>query len=311
VAAAVVQAAMLPLAVTDTGHGTTWIGRIPHFVRLSQAISEWGSSIMYRRASTAVGLICGFIVAGLVVGFILASRDSRVRRAAIVAGVIGAAVWSEPFLLGYLGHDYFLSRNVMPAVAPMAVLLGVACAAPRMRIAGALLLAVLLSLFGYATVNVQSHPYLERPNWRSVARALGTPRRTRAIMATGGESAYPLTIYLRGVGWVQPPAHGAWIREVDVVGATKPFRLLPNDRVARHLVYGPGAVSESGSTLPEKVAPRGAWLISRFRVHNWVVARFMLLRPRYITVAQLPSIADDFFQDVPSQLLSVIQPGPR
>jgi hypothetical protein len=311
VVAAVVQVAMLPLAVTDTGHGTTWIGHISHFVRLSQAVNEWGASIMYRRASLAAGLVLGALMVALVAGFVLASRDPRTREGAKVSGLVAGAVWLAPFLLGYLGHDYFLSRNLMPAVGPVAVLLGVACSAPRVRVLGAILVAALLSVFGYAAVNVQSHPYLQRPNWRSVARALGSPRRTRAILATGGSGAYPLTIYLRGVGWLQPQEYTRVIREVDVVGATKPFRLVPNSRVSHHLVYGPSAVSESGATLPERVAPRGAILISRFHVHNWVVARFLLRRPLRVSIEELPVLAPQFFIHAPRELLSVIQSPAR
>ena len=34
-----------------------------------------------------------------------------------------------------------------------------------------------------------------------------------------------------------------------------------------------------GRTLPRSVAPAGAQLVVRFRVDNWVIARFELTRP--------------------------------
>ncbi len=48
-AVAAVEAAMLPFALIDTGHGPGWIAAVPAHHRVSNAIAEWGVSILYRR----------------------------------------------------------------------------------------------------------------------------------------------------------------------------------------------------------------------------------------------------------------------
>ncbi len=281
----------MPLAVTDAGHGTGWIGHISHFITACPRRSPSGERASCSGAHDLGGVDLGGSWSGS--WLLLCWRPGTGARATEPRW---AAWWRHrvvravPARLAGTRLLPVAQRHARAGAGCRAV--GMACRR-RARGCSARVMAALLSVFGYAAVNVQSHPYLQRPNWRSVARALGTPRRTRAILATGGTSAYPLAVYLRGVGWLQPLHHSAWIREVDVVGATKRFALVPDrDRVSRHDVYGPGAVSESGSALPEKVAPRGSILISRFPVHNWMVARFLLLHPLHISVARLPSIAD-------------------
>ena len=56
---ALVQVAMVPFALIDTGHGVGWIAHAPRKVRLSQAISEWAVSILYRRTTVNQGLLAG------------------------------------------------------------------------------------------------------------------------------------------------------------------------------------------------------------------------------------------------------------
>jgi 4-amino-4-deoxy-L-arabinose transferase-like glycosyltransferase len=302
---AAVQAAMLPFALVDTGHGTGWIVAIPRSHRISDAISEWGVSILYRRASLADGFIGG--AALLVVVALLAALggDRRVRRAVLSAGAIAGFIWVAPLVLGYLGPDYFLSRNLMPAVVPVAVVLGAACAAPRTRVFGGVLAAVLLAGFAFAAVRVQSRPYLERPNWRAVARALGPATVSRVVLASNGTTADPLKIYLPGVDWTEPPGRVLTIREVDVVGArkglplrlTKPLAVLP-----KNFLY------PEGWSLPRSVAPPGTRLESRVRVDNWVVARFALTRPLRTSIHRLNVIAPRFFRRTPLALLIFFQP---
>ena len=194
---ALVQLAMAPFALIDTGHGVGWIAHAPRKIRISQAISEWGVSIMYRRATVEPGASrrrsrCLRSWSRCSPG----RRGPPTRRGAAVAGGIAAFVWVAPLVLGVLGHDYFLSRNVIPAVVPLAVVLGAACAAPRARAFGAALAVALIALFVYATIQVQTKSYLERPDWRAVAHALGPATVPRAVLAANGTTATPLKIYL-------------------------------------------------------------------------------------------------------------------
>jgi hypothetical protein len=131
----------------------------------------WGVSIMYRRATVDEGLLAGAALLAIAVLLLIAGGDRRTWRGAAVAGALAGLVWVAPLVLGLLGHDHFLSRNVMPAV----VALGAACTVRGARALGAALAVALLAMFVHATMQVQTTPYLQRPDWRAVAHALGPP----------------------------------------------------------------------------------------------------------------------------------------
>ena len=306
---ALVQLAMMPFALIDTGHGVGWIASAPRQIRISQAISEWGVSIMYRRATIDEGLLGGAALLVIAAVLLVVGGDRRTRIGATVAGGIAACVWVAPLVLGLLGHDYFLSRNVIPAVVPLAVALGAACAAPRARALGAALAVALIAMFVYATVQVQTKPYLQRPNWQAVARALGPATVPRAILAANGTTATPLKIYLPHVSWVQPQSRRVPVAEIDVVGdikrlALRPIRIaLPNQRP---FWYTPVA-----SPVPRNVNVRGARLVDRFRVDNWIVARYVLYRERGMSVKQLLALAPRYFRRTPRDMLVFFQPRDR
>jgi mannosyltransferase len=306
---AAVQAAMLPFALLDTGHGVGWIAQIPRHVRLAQAISEWGVSIMYRRATLREGLIGGAALLALVAMLLVLGGERRIRRGAAVAAVMAGAVWVLPLLAALLGQDYFLSRNLIPAVVPLAVVLGAACAAPRLRVIGGLLAVVLTALFAYATIQVQTHAYLQRPDWRSAARALGAPLVPRAILAANGTTADPLKIYLARVKWAQPTSQKVWVQEIDVVGDRKQIPLRPVRIVLPK--QAPIWLTRRGAPTPALVAPRGARLLERFVVRNWVVGRFMLDSPRQMSVRDLLALAPEYFHRTPNALLVFFQRAQR
>ncbi len=169
-----VQLAMLPFAIVDASpsRGAGWIGRISRLHRISQTVSEWGASNLSRGVTTVEGLIAGVTVALILLILLGLGGDRRTRRAAAVAGSVAAFVFLAPLALGLAGEDYFLSRNLMPAFVPVVVLIAAACSAPRAREAGAILAVVLLGIFCFASFYVQTHRYLQRPDWRDVARSL-------------------------------------------------------------------------------------------------------------------------------------------
>jgi len=192
-----------------------------------------------------------------------------------------------------------------------------ACVAPRTRWLGGALAVALLVFFSVTAVDVQTHPYLQRPDWRNVARALGPATVPRAILAADGSTADPLKIYLPGVAWAQPHDRQVVVKEVDVVGATKRLRLVVDQR--RGSATGrltPGAQAALGdlpigSPVPRTASPPGARLLSRFRVNNWIVARFALPRPERLSIDALRRRAGQFFRRAPVSLLIFMQPAER
>jgi mannosyltransferase len=310
-AVALVQLAMLPFAFADTGHGVGWIAQIPRHVRLAQAVAEWGVSIMYRRATIAQALLGGAVLIAVLAVLLAFGGDRRIRRGATVAAAIGGFVWVAPLVLGMVsrGEDVFLSRNVIGAIVPLAVLVGAACVVPRLRLVGGLLVVVLVVMFSYATIQVQTHGYLQRPDWRSVARALGPATVPRAIIAANGFTADPLKIYLPRVSWVQPQGQKVLVGEIDIVGDRKQLPLQTvrfKFRDGKWIRYHP-----SGAPTPALVAPRGTRLLDRFIVRNWIIGRFVLEAPRRLSVRQLIALAPEYFHRTPNAMLIFFQRAAR
>jgi mannosyltransferase len=305
---ALVQAAMLPLALTDTSYGTGWIAHVPRLSRLSTMAAEWAVSLLNRRVMIPVGAIAGAAFLVIVVLLIVIGGDHRTRTGAKAAGAIAGFVLIAPIVLGVLGHDYFLSRNEIPAIVPFVTLVAAACVAPRVRVAGAVLAAGLLTLFSWATLQVQTHPALERPDWRNVARALGPTDAPRAVYVADGTTADPLKIYMPRVDWVQPQGRIVKIDEIDVVGATKRLALAV-DRGSTATV-SLGRSSTRARPVPVTVSPTGTRLIARFRVDNWILARFKLTRPIRVSIDELIKLAPRYFRATPKSLLLFFQqPG--
>jgi hypothetical protein len=303
---AVVQAAMLPLAASDTSHGPQWVSRISQVHRISQTVLEWLVSILERRGNNPEGLLIGAALVALVGLLLLApGGDRQVRRGAGVAAAIAAFVFVVPPALALVGQDYFLSRNEIPAVVPVATVVAAACIAPRPRVVGGLLAIGLLAIFSFAVFYVQTHARFERPDWRHVASVLGPAPATRAVLAADGDTADPLKIYMPGVNWTQPPARRVLITEIDVVGATKRLALIR--RAAPAGSASLPLTAPYGRPVPRSVSPPGARLISRLRVDNWVLARFALRHPVRLSVNRLVSLAPRYFRQTPSSLLVFFQ----
>lgn len=308
---AAVQAAMLPFALLDTGHGVGWIAQTPRHVRLANAIAEWGVSILYRRTTVTRGLLAGAVLLVVLAVLLALGGDRRIRHGAGVAALIGGFVWVAPLALGVLSrsHDYFLSRNVIPAVVPLAVLIAAACVVPRLRVVGALLAVVLVAMFSYATIQVQTHAYLQRPDWRSVARALGPALEPRAIIAANGVTADPLKIYLPRVSWTQPQSQKILVDEVDVVGDRKQLPLRRVRFTFRNLP--PFWYTPVGAPTPALVGPPGSRLVDRFVVRNWIIGRFALDHPRRMSVKELIALAPGYFHRTPNDMLIFFQRAER
>jgi len=318
---ALAQLAMAPLAVSDTSasHGTGWIARVPITHRIATTAVEWVAGNLYRRTTLADGLALG---AGLIViGALLlwfGRRDGEPGRGVTAALVVTACVLVGPLILAGLGQDYFLSRNAIPALIPAVTLIAAACTMPRLARAGAVLAVLLFAGFAAATAEIQTHPFLQRPDWRRVAAALGPAASPRAVLAADGTTAQALKIYLPGVLWAQPVTRRVLITEIDVVGATKRIALAsehtPTDRDAVGVIRLPGSASRHhrrGATVPRLTAPAGTRLLFRGRVANWVVARYLLDRPRRVSIPSLARSAPRFFRRTPAALLVFTQPRRR
>jgi mannosyltransferase len=219
-AVAAVQVALLPLAFTHaTNTLLSFIKSTPLSARIQQVPVAFGLGTLYESPIVRYGLLGAAALAAALIVLLVIGADGRELRGAGIAAALAAAVLVLPLIAALLGEDYYIVRALMPAWIPLAVVVGAACTAPRTRIAGAILAAILLASFVYAQIRISDNYQYQRPDWRGVARALGTPSGPRAIVADDGALATdPLAIYLPGVPWTEPTTGTVTVGEVDVVG---------------------------------------------------------------------------------------------
>ena len=303
---AVTQAALIPLAVGDTGHGVGWIHRIPLLSRIAEVPTEFAVSTIYRHVSIPEGLWGGAIMIAVAVLLLTIAGGHAERRGACVAGALAAIVICVPLLLALArpADDFYLVRNLSPAWIPLSVVLAAAFAAPRARDVGVAGASVLLVVFMFATIEIDRNPDFQRADWRRVAGVLGASSEPRAILIAGGQEATALKIFLPGVSWVQPPSTEPLVfDQIAVVGS-----------ISRAPLRGPD--HRKGPALPVRVTPVAELLGQRW-VRNFDIAGYRLDRPWRFDTRQIAARAGRFFGHAPSNLLVLVQrpssraPGPR
>jgi hypothetical protein len=217
---AVVQVALLPLLLTHaSGSLLGFISGTPLSLRIRQVPVAFGLGTLYESPIVQYGLLGAAALAGALIVLLLIGADGRQLRGAGAAAALAAVVLLVPLVLALLGEDYYIPRALMPAWIPLAVVVGAACTAPRVRVAGAILGATLLASFVYAQVKIEGNAQYQRPDWRGVAQALGNPGGPRAIVAyDGGAATDPLAFYLPGVPWSSASKDPVTVSEVAVVG---------------------------------------------------------------------------------------------
>jgi uncharacterized membrane protein len=165
------------------------------------------------------------------------SRGERgERRAAAIPLALGAVTVLVPVVLGLLdsGKDFVLARNLIPALVPLLVAVGVGFSLRRARRAGAVLAGALVAYSLGFSIWVSLSPALQRPDWEAVATKLGEPTAPRAMVTwTLGEAS--LRYYL-STGSIQVQAAEGfdwWVGEVDFISdgpvPPPPRRLLGPD----------------------------------------------------------------------------------
>jgi mannosyltransferase len=164
---------------------------------------------------------------------VVARGDRREHRAAGIPLALAAVTVVVPLVIGLLdsSKDYVLARNLMPALVPLLVALGVGFTLRGARRGGAVLASLLVACSLGFSIWASVSPALQRPDWDSVAGAIGEPAVPRAMVTwTLGEAS--LRYYL-STGSVQvQPSDGFrwWVGEIDFISdgnaPAPPARLL-------------------------------------------------------------------------------------
>lgn len=276
-AAAVIVAvggALVPLVLSQGGHGAQWIGHWALASRI-EAVPQYYLT-GYNGAALGHGielLVVLPLLAGVFVG-VWQVLDAAESRAALLALGLAACGVLVPLVMAVLGADYFAPRNLIGAMVPVTVLLAVvmgARRAGRLGMAVGFLAAVALLAI---SVDIDLSPRLQRGDWSGVARVLRTAAATNGGSAAGSAASpqrviatvhlgtAPLEYYLpglRGVG----PVSSVSVREIDEVG---------------YAPLSPGA--------GEPPAP-GFALVAKRDVNGLMIYRFVSSVARSVAVAGL------------------------
>ncbi len=276
-----VELALLPLAISDGRHPLGWLKSIPLSTRVEQVPVAFALNTLDRTSAINWALPGTALVLAAAMVLLIGGAGPRELRGAGLAAGLGAVVLLAPLAIALAGHDYYIVRALSPAWVPLAVALAAACAPRRLRAAGAGLALLTFAGFAFAQVRILGTSDLERPDWRGAARALGSSRVARAIVAYDGSLATdPLALYLPGVAWHQPPGP-VRVDELDVVAGP--------DALAVHL-------------------PPNVRLIARRTVGAFVVTRLALGEPLTDTPAGFGQRAVTLVAPGPSDPAVLIQP---
>lgn len=259
-------AALVPLALAQGGHGTQWIGRWALASRLEAIPQYYLTGYSGAPLGHGVELLVGLVaLAGVAYGLWRVLEPDE-ERGALIALVLCACGLLAPVALALAGADYLAPRNLVGAMVPLTVLLGIAIAARRTGVVGPALGGLLALAFAAVAIDVGVSPRLQRGDWAGVANVLRRSRapRTRAIVTVELGSA-PLEYYLPPLRALSRAAT-VTAQEIDEVGyrplrpgaggaPAQGFRLIERCNVNGLIVYrfaSPQPVTISGQALREQ-----------------------------------------------------------
>jgi len=222
--------ALIPLAIGQSGTGNaSWIAQAPLGRRLGQVVPQFASGFDGPAHSVLEPLAIAVLVLAAVLVFVRSSPGER--RGALIAGGIGLAGLGLNLLLIAGGVDDLITRNVLAIWMPGALFVAGGLAAARARRVGLAAAGVLCALGVATALGVAFDRNLQRPDWRVVARALGTRPAAvgagaagapgnRAILIQHYRHLLPLSLYVPGLHFMG--RGGATVSELDVVSFTSP-----------------------------------------------------------------------------------------
>jgi len=261
VAIAIVGGALIPLVLTQGGHGAQWIGHWALASRLEAIPQYYLTGYTGSALGHSVELVVLLpLLAGVVYGLWRVLDDAEMRGAAIALALTLCGV-GIPLLLVAFGADYLAPRNVIGAMVPLTALLAVVIGARRTGWVGLALGALSALAFLAVCIDIDVRSRLQRGDWRDVAKALRTGTGPRVITTVHLGTA-PLEYYLPAVRGL---AEGSYVkvREIDEVG------------------YAPFSAQASSPPVA------GFALVARDDVKGLVLFRFASARPRAVPTAAL------------------------
>jgi 4-amino-4-deoxy-L-arabinose transferase-like glycosyltransferase len=198
--------ALVPLAISQTATGNdSWIAHSPFGLRLAQIIPQFliGTGAPARKLLKFTAMALVLIALALVI-----ASGRRVQRPALVAGWLGLSGFLLSLAFVAAGSDALITRNIIALWLPAAILVAAGLSAARPRLLGAAVSLALCAIGLTAALGVAFDYNLQRPDWRSVARLLGTEP-AAAVAASSAATAQPAAAAVAGSAATAQPAAAA------------------------------------------------------------------------------------------------------
>ena len=277
---AVCGLALVPLAASQNGTGhDSWIASAPFGPRLRQIIPQFliGTNAPDRRLVKYLAYLLAIASIGLLA---FRARPAQ-RRGPLVAGGLALSGFVLSLLLVAVGFDDLITRNILALWLPAAVLIAGGLALPRARVAGVVIAAGLCAIGVFATVGIAADRSLQRPDWRYVARALGTSSaragRGRAFLVQHYAYLLPLSLYLPHLQTFRAPER---VGEIDVISMVSP---------QQPLCWWGAACNLIPSQMQRRYDIPGFRIVSRRHVLQFTILRMVARRPVRLTRAEVAS----------------------
>jgi mannosyltransferase len=283
----VVVAALAPLALAQRGTGhADYISQGSLATRLLQVPKQF--LVGYASPSQVVSFaLAALLVLVGGVQALLAYADRGVRTRVLAPLAVGLGCVLTPVALALVGVDFLNTRNLLPALPPLFVVVAIGFAARATRPRGPVLAGGLGLIFIAVVALIDTHSRYQRDNWRGASRALGTPEEPRAMVVTPGSGLIPLRLYQSGL---RPLNHPTGVSELDVIAI--PARVTGGG-------IGPPPRPEGAVALPPGFRLIGAtysstYTVLRFRAQTTVAVTSASLAPTHLgagslaTLVQLP-----------------------
>jgi mannosyltransferase len=273
---------LVPLALSQnsTGHDS-WIGNTPLGLRLTQITPQ----LLIGTGSPDRWLVKWLAYAAALIGLALLAWGAQraERRTALLMGGLALSGFLLELILVAIGIDDLITRNLIALVVPLGVALAAGLGARRAGPAGLAVAAVLCGLGLTATIGIAADRNLQRPDWRYVARALGThpPPGSpgRAILIQHYLDLLPLSLYLPHLKHMRPA--GAVVDQLDVISIRSPQQPLCWWGAACNLI--PSQMQRS-YTLP------GFHVVWRRRVLQFTILHMVARHPQLLTPPEVAAV---------------------
>jgi len=288
---ALVGLALIPLALSQNSTGNdNWIARTPLGPRLAQIIPQF---LIGTDAPARIALKFAAIASSLAaIGLLIWGRRSEERAPGLLAGGLALAGLALSLLFVAAGSDSLITRNIIALWLPAAILVGAGLAAARPRALGIGLTLALCVIGLTATIGVATTYDLQRPDWRPVARLLGTepsihpagsvataPAGTldgRAILIQHYRTLLPLSLYMPRLHFFGSAPER--VIEVDVISMTAP---------QQPLCWWGAACNLFPSTPQRAFAIPGFQIASVSHIHRFTVTRLVADHPVLLTRSEV------------------------